>query len=146
GSIEDNPRPPTVQQFKARKLFRDRDGGLWIGMVGGLAHVHNGRTDLFSASDGLSGDEVDALSEDREGNIWVTTINGLDRFREFAVPTFTVRQGLLNATVVSLLAARDRSVLLATFGGLNRWNGGQFEIYGKNSPAATQSRKILLSL
>ena len=63
----------------------------------GLLHVHEGRTDLFAQSDGLSGDSVTRLFEDREGNIWVATIDGLDRFRDFAVPTISVKQGLSNA-------------------------------------------------
>jgi ligand-binding sensor domain-containing protein len=40
----------------SNKLLRDRDGGLWIGThERGLIHVHNGRTDVFTKSDGLSG-------------------------------------------------------------------------------------------
>jgi ligand-binding sensor domain-containing protein len=66
----------------------------------GLLHVHQGRTDLFARSDGLSGDFIQALFEDREGNIWVATSDGLDRFRDFAVPTISVKQGLSNAALV----------------------------------------------
>ena len=33
------------------------DGGVWIGALGGgLAHLHEGKIDLFSQSDGLSSD------------------------------------------------------------------------------------------
>ena len=80
----------------------------------GLLHVHQGRTDVFAQSDGLSGDFVQSLFEDREGNIWVATSDGLDRFRDFAVPTISVKQGLSNAAVWSVLAARDGSVWLGT--------------------------------
>ena len=67
----------------SNKLLRDRDGGLWIGTrERGLVHIHNGRTDVFTKSDGLSGDISCSLFEDREGNIWVATTGGLDRFRE----------------------------------------------------------------
>jgi len=76
--------PGSALQFRAYRLLRDRNGGLWIGTADqGLVHVHQGRTDVFSQSDGLSGQNVGPLFEDREGNIWVTTLNGLDRFREF---------------------------------------------------------------
>src|SRR5215813_6215888 len=48
--------------FYASRLLRDRDGGLWIGTYGrGLMHQHQGRTDLFTQSDGLSSESVDAL-------------------------------------------------------------------------------------
>ena len=99
----------------------------------GLLHVHQGRTDLFAQSDGLSGDFISALFEDREGNIWVATVDGLDRFRDFAVPTISVKQGLSNARVMSVLAARDGSVWLGTHDGLNRWKDGQITIYRKRS-------------
>ncbi len=56
-------------------MLRDRNGGLWIGTENrGLLHVHQGRTDLFVRSDGLTDDYVENLFEDREGNIWVATI------------------------------------------------------------------------
>src|SRR5208337_4338014 len=46
-------------QFRPNRLFRDRNGGLWIGTLDrGLLHVHQGRTDVFAESDGLSGDQV----------------------------------------------------------------------------------------
>ena len=79
----------------SNKLLRDRDGGLWIGThERGLIHVHHGRTDVFTKSDGLSGNIICSLFEDREGNIWVATTGGLDRFRELPVTTISVKQGL----------------------------------------------------
>jgi len=115
-------------RFRARML-RDRNGGLWIGTQDrGLIHVHEGRTDVLSPNDGLSGEDVFTLFEDREGNIWVGTINGLDRFRDFAVATFTVNQGLSQALVGSVLADNDGSVWLATYGGLNRRDHGEITI------------------
>jgi len=120
------------QRFKPLRMLRDRNGSLWIGTTDrGLLHVHQGRTDVFDRSDGLTGDYVNKFFEDREGNIWVATINGLDRFRDFAVPTISVRQGLSNAVVWSVLGAKDGSVWLGTPDGLNRWNNGQITIYRK---------------
>ena len=134
GKAEAYPLPAGLD-FKANKLFRDRNGGLWIGasVDQGLLHVHEGRTDLFTRSDGLSGDAVTCLLEDREGNIWVATVDGLDRFRDFAVTTISVKQGLSSRGVSSILAARDGSVWLGTSDGLNRWKNGQLTIYAKRS-------------
>ena len=117
-------------KFDPRSLFRDRDGGLWIGTSDrGLLHVHQGRTDVFAQPDGLSGDDVLTIFEDREGNIWVATVNGLDRFREFAMPTISVKQGLSNANPWSVMAAEDGSVWLGTRDGLNKWDNGQVTVY-----------------
>ena len=134
GRIEKYRLPIAGRQFTAGRLLRDRDGGLWIGTYGrGLLHVHQGRTDVFTRSDGLSGDLAYSDFEDREGNIWVATSDGLDRFRDFAIPTISVKQGLSNAAVESVLAARDGSVWLGTLDGLNRWNDWRITIYRKRS-------------
>jgi ligand-binding sensor domain-containing protein len=96
-------------------------------------HVHQGRTDLFAQSDGLSSNSINSFFEDREGNVWVATSDGLDRFRDFPVLTISVKQGLSNASVGSVLAARDGSIWLGTRDGLNKWHDGQVTIYRKRS-------------
>jgi ligand-binding sensor domain-containing protein len=132
GKTEAYAVPGFDSQFTARRLLRDRDGGLWIGTSNrGLLHVHQGRADVFSLSAGLSDDNTssNALFEDREGNIWVGTINGLDRFRDFAVATLTPKQGLSNGVVQSVLVTRDGSMWLSTRGGLDRRIDGQTKTY-----------------
>jgi signal transduction histidine kinase/ligand-binding sensor domain-containing protein len=117
----------------SNRLLRDRDGGLWIGTLArGLLHVHQGRTDLFTRLDGLSGDDITALFEDREGNVWVGTLGGLDRFHNLAVPTISENQGLSSDGVMSALGARDGSVWVGTQDGLNRWHKGQITTYRKH--------------
>jgi ligand-binding sensor domain-containing protein/signal transduction histidine kinase len=134
GKTEAYPLPGSVQQFRTQSLLRDRDGGVWIGTSErGLLHVHQGRADLFTEADGLSGNTIQKLFEDREGNIWAATVDGLDRFREFAVPTISVKQGLSHALVGSVLAARDGSVWLSTTGGLDKWSNGRIAIFGRRS-------------
>jgi signal transduction histidine kinase/ligand-binding sensor domain-containing protein len=134
GKIEPYPLSGAVPQFVARRLLRDRNGGLWIGtQTQGLVHVHQGRTDVFSPSGGLSGENAYSLFEDREGSIWVATNEGLDRFRDLAVATLSVSQGLPDSLVVSILAARDGSVWLGTHRGLSRWKNGQITIAGTGS-------------
>jgi signal transduction histidine kinase/ligand-binding sensor domain-containing protein len=129
GKSEPYPLSVAVGKLRAARMLRDRDGGLWIGTSDrGLVHVHQGRTDVFATSDGLSGEDVYALFEDREGNIWVATINGLHRFRDFAVATLNERQGLSNDTVGSVLADRDGSVWISTYGGLDRWENGHLVV------------------
>ena len=114
-----------------RRMLLDRDGGLWLGTSGqGLVHTHQGRTDVFTRSDGLSGDMVTALYEDREGSVWVATNEGLDRFRELAVTTISRKQGLPVDAGASVLSARDGSVWVGTPDGVARWEGGRPTVYG----------------
>jgi signal transduction histidine kinase len=118
--------PRSIRQFQFPLPLRDRNGGLWLGgsTGGGLVHFHQGTTDTFSSTEGLSGDAVYKLFEDREGNIWVATTEGLDRFRNMPVATYSVKQGLTSARVTSVLAARDGSIWMGTSVELNRWDRG----------------------
>ena len=121
-------------------MLRDRDGGLWISTEDrGLVYIHDGRTDLFSQSDGLSGDSVEALFEDREGNFWVGTKTGLDRFRDNVVVTFSASQGLRNFPRGAFLIDRDGSILLDASGGLSKWNNGRITIYHRRGRPVTHS-------
>ena len=154
GEIKGYSFPSAAPQFnEPATLLRDRNGGLWIGTLDrGILHVHEGRTDVYSQSDGLTGNAVESFFEDREGNVWVSTTAGLDRFREYAIPTISVKQGLSSPFVVCVLAAKDGSVWLGTTDGLNRWKDGQVTIYRKRtaataaqSPNANHSLKTLRS-
>ena len=118
----------------SNKLLRDRDGGLWIGThERGLIHVHQGRTDVFTKSDGLSGDISCSIFEDREGNIWFASTGGLDRFRELPVTTISKKQGLSSDNAHSVIAATDGSVWIGTHDGLTRWKDGRFTVFRKSS-------------
>ena len=130
-TIETPPITGRGRRASPHRLLRDRNGGLWIGTREGLLHLHEGRTDLFARTDGLSGDFVFALFEDREGNIWVATSGGIDRFRDFAVPTMSSKQGLGEDYVVAVLAAHDGTVWISGTGGLSSWTSGQIRTYGK---------------
>ena len=121
--------PAPARQTFARTRLRDRDGGLWFGtMDHGLVHVHQGKTDGFAQTEGLSGDTVTALFEDREGNVWVATSNGLDRFRDLAGVTYSANQGFPNFGG-SVLAARDGSIWVSSFDGLSRSTQGQVTFF-----------------
>ncbi|MGO9437609.1 MAG: two-component regulator propeller domain-containing protein [Terracidiphilus sp.] len=119
-------------EVDANRLLRDRDGGLWIGTVErGLIHVHHGRTDVFTKSDGLSGDVILSLFEDREGNVWVASTEGLDRLTELPVATISMKQGLPSDASHAVLAASDGSVWFGADNGLTKWENGKTTTFRK---------------
>jgi signal transduction histidine kinase/ligand-binding sensor domain-containing protein len=131
------PFPAARRGFRFLRMLRDRDGGLWVAPAGrGIVHIHQGRMDVFSQLDGLSGDDIYNLFQDIEGNIWVGTINGLDRFRELPVATYSRKQGLSDTPWGGILAARDGSVWLANLDGLHRLNQGQVTVYRQHQARA----------
>ena len=117
------------QHLKPPQILRDREGALWIATPDrGLVHIHQGKTDVFSEADALSGDTVTGLLEDQEGDVWAVTMNGIDRFREYAVPNISIKQGLSNTNSVAIVGAKDGSVWVATYNGLNRWKDGRISV------------------
>jgi len=142
-----HPLPASMRPFPASYLLRDREGSLWIGsIVGGLAHVHRGKTDVFAEVDDLSGNTISALFEDREHNIWVGTTEGLDRFRDAAVASFSEKQGLSNGRVSSVVTSDDGTVWIGTSDGLNKWKDGRITVYRERSAPATVDNDSRLSL
>jgi len=122
--------PGVDGSLDARRLLLDRHRALWIGTANrGLVHMHEGRADVFTRMDGLSGDRVQTIFEDREGSVWVATNEGLDRFRESAVATISTKQGLAADGAFAVLRARDGSVWLGTPDGVTRWKDGRSTIY-----------------
>jgi signal transduction histidine kinase/ligand-binding sensor domain-containing protein len=135
--------PPSFRNLTVASLLRDRDGGLWIGSFGGgLLHIHQGITDVFTQSDGLSGDSIGTLFEDREGTIWVSTVDGLDRFREAPAAPYSVNQGVSNARITSVLASRDGSVWLGTVDGLTQWTDSHVTVYRAQIGQAALGRRL----
>lgn len=107
------------------RLFRDRNGALWIGTAGqGLYRIYRGRVEQFKAADGLSGDSVRGVYEDREGVVWVTTTRGIDNFRDLRVRTLSVPEGLKSDFASGLIVAKDSSIWIGSMYGLNIYRGG----------------------
>ncbi len=136
GLQQTNPlgtRPFTADGFNGEEahvaaLFRDRDGGLWIGTLDkGIYHVNHGKVDRFTSADGLSSNTVNAFFEDREGNVWVATSGGIDRFHQRPVSAITTREGLAVDRVHSVLGRPDGSILIGTLEGLDILRDGGVE-------------------
>jgi len=129
-SLADPSKLLPDHEIDSNKLLRDRDGGLWIGSHDrGLIHVHNGKADVFTTADGLSGEIICSLFEDHEGNVRVATTRGLDRFLQLPVTALSVRPGL--ADTKSLITSHDGSAWIATYDGLMKWDEGRTRVFGK---------------
>jgi len=145
GKLEPYSIPGDAHGFTPTHFLRDRNGGLWIGTPhDGLLLVHQGRTDRFSRSDGLSSDDVIAIYEDREGTVWVATSEGLDRFREFAISSLSGAKDSSPTSAGAVLAATDGSVWIGTYNGAHRWKNGQLTIYTRKDGLPDDSVESLL--
>jgi PAS domain-containing protein len=132
--VESYSLPEVAGQFTPTRLLRTRDGSLWIASWQGLLHLHQGRTDIFKAIDGLSADFLVPIFEDREGSVWVGAPDGLDRFRDVAAPTISRNEGLANTAAWSVEATPNGSIWIGTADGLNRWTTGHVTLYRSRKP------------
>lgn len=87
-----------------RTIYQTRDGALWIGTLGGLSRLVNGRITSYRAADGLSAEHVRAIHEDAAGDLWIGTYGGgLNRLHDGRFSAVTREQGLADEVVSSIL-------------------------------------------
>jgi signal transduction histidine kinase/ligand-binding sensor domain-containing protein len=92
-------------------LFRGPEGALWIGTASdGVYRIFRGKTDHFSAADGLSSNSVLRFFQDREGVLWVASTKGIDSFRDLPVVSYSIKEGLVSDSVSTILASHDGGV------------------------------------
>jgi diguanylate cyclase (GGDEF)-like protein len=69
-----------LSPFELQDLFVDREGSLWMGVVGHglLRWVGEDRWEAYTAADGLNDNLVWAAKRDRQGRLWIGTESGLN--------------------------------------------------------------------
>ncbi len=102
----------------------DREGSLWIGLLGGglAQRLGRGQFTNWTTSDGLSHEVVWSICRQggKTGALWVGTERGLNRIDPAtgAVRVYTTRDGLGGNTINALAAGEDGSVWTGA------WPGG----------------------
>lgn len=112
-------------------IYADSAGTLWLGTLNnGIARLANGKIEAFAARDGLSDDNVLAITEDGEKNLWVGTTGGLNKFSGGKFVTYTTRDGLAQNYLSTVYQTRSGSVWIgAANGKLTEFYNGKFKIY-----------------
>lgn len=58
-------------------VHADKDNSLWFAAEGGLIHLSDSETKVFTVKEGIPSPTVRAVLKDRSGKVWVGTSNGL---------------------------------------------------------------------
>ena len=103
-------------------IVLDSDNSLWIGTLGsGLCHYDKGKCTTYTTRDGLSSNEIHALSFDYQGNLWIGTRIGLDRMQGGRFSTFRKIDGLHDIGVSAIFEDREGNLWVGAGTGLNRF-------------------------
>lgn len=125
------PRDPALPEgTETHAIHQAPDGTLWFGSPRGLARFTDGISKLYTAKDGLAGNDVRVIIDGSAGDLWIGGYGGLTRFRNGQFTSWTERDGLPSNTVRSLYEDRDGVIWIGTYdGGLGRFKNGRFTRY-----------------
>jgi ligand-binding sensor domain-containing protein/signal transduction histidine kinase len=104
------------------RLFRDRQGVLWVATERGVFRLQDNRMQSFGSGSRLAANRILSLYEDREGDLWVgTDSGGLNLLRDQKFTTYTTSDGLSGNLVRCVFESAQGELWIGTDGaGLNR--------------------------
>ena len=118
---------PLPASTPVRSVFRDREGGLWVGTDGsGAFHLTARGASHYSAPGELTNNFVRAFLEDRRGDMWISTDEGLSHVTAAGVRKYGVKDGLAYFSTRCLLEDRRGDLWIGTDQGISHFREGKF--------------------
>lgn len=119
-------QPPAVYA-----LTQDREGFLWLGMLGGPVRFDGTRFVRWDAlgRPTLPERAATALATAADGALWIGYGNfgGVSRYADGKAQHFTSRDGVPTGAIRTMLAAADGTVWAVGYGGVSRFRDGQWQ-------------------
>jgi diguanylate cyclase (GGDEF)-like protein len=119
---------PELSDAPVQAIYEDSDGNLWIGTIGGLARLKDGRLVEWIADDSPGAfKSVRAIYEDREGNLWLgSQWEGIARLWNGWTRRYGIREGLHEPVLWSLARGTDGRLWVGTHDGVALFEDGRF--------------------
>ena len=115
---------------KVRGLLVDREGNLWVGMIGkGLLRLRPAPLTAYAKEEGLSDSGFYTVFQDREGRIWL----GGDLLYWFDGHRFHSIPGVKDIRAIAQTG--DGDLWFGGYGGLYRWRSGVLSHFKVEAPA-----------
>ena len=115
---------------KVRSLLVDREGNLWVGMIGkGLLRLRPAPLAAYAKEEGLSDSGFYAVFQDREGRIWLggDSLYWFDGHRFHSIP------GVKDMRAIAQTS--DGDLWFGGYSGLYRWRSGVLSHFKVEAPA-----------
>jgi len=118
---------PQLPHLRARNIFRDRAGALWIGTDGdGVLRLQNGKILRLTVSDGLVNNFIRVIVQSRDGSMWLATDEGVSHWTTHGFVNYAMRDGLSYFSTRALIEDRNGDIWVGTDRGLNHLHAGAF--------------------
>lgn len=134
---------PALPSNYVHRLLAARDGSLWIGTDSGLTRYDGADWTTWTAKNGLSNEDIQALAEGPDGSLWIGTGGGLNRLRNGRVQTWHAKDGLPNDHVLALQVDAAGLLWIGTRAGLASFDGRQFKSYALRDGSGPQALSAL---
>jgi ligand-binding sensor domain-containing protein/signal transduction histidine kinase len=143
--LEDHGPDEDNGSQRVDRLFRDRQGVLWVATERGIFRLRGNHLQSFASGSALATSRILSLYEDREGDLWVgSDSGGLNLLRDQKFTTYTTSDGLSGNLVRCVFASAQGELWIGTDGaGLNRRTSSGF---AHLSAADGLSSNVILSL
>jgi signal transduction histidine kinase/ligand-binding sensor domain-containing protein len=123
-----------AEGLKARALYSDRDGNLWVGTNGdGLYRFKDRAVRMFTTNDGLPNNLIMTVIATHDGSVWTgANCGGITRFDGTHFQTYNEQNGLVNSCVFTLAEDLNHDLWVGTWGGgAFHYHNGTFTQYSK---------------
>ncbi|HND18734.1 MAG TPA: two-component regulator propeller domain-containing protein [Acidobacteriota bacterium] len=120
------PLPDNLKVSDIFALCEDLETNLWIGTAQGVLRFKDGRFTRFTEADGLSNNNVNAISLGPTGTLWVGTWRGFSRWDNGRFVSFIPNETIAGNWIRSILETPDGTIWLATDNGLTQFQNGRF--------------------
>jgi ligand-binding sensor domain-containing protein len=126
--------PIILPSDKIYSIYISPGGTKWFGTDQGVA-THTGSNTLenwtvYTTSEGLVNNFVQAITADKKGNLWFGTKGGgISVFDGAKWTSYTTDNGLTSNNILCLTVDNDGVVWIGTDDGVTSWNGQSFSSY-----------------
>ena len=123
---------PILESEEIQALYEDYRGVLWIGTRdGGLYSYANKKWERYTTENGLTNNNIRAISGDWWGNLWVGTDYGLNCLTDEGFKHYTTDDGLYDNIITSLSTDNWGDLWIGTLrGGIAKLDDGTIRAYG----------------
>jgi len=132
-SVEDG-----LVQSQVTCIYKDKDGYLWFGTLGGLSKWDGMNFTNYQIQDGLSSPLVSVITEDSLGAFFIgTNGGGVSILRNGNFDTLTTKDGLADDHVYAALYPKSGKMYFGTAAGISIYSKGKFETLDQSNGLAS---------